>query len=172
MKIIFLDIDGVLNNTSTTDKIGRYRGLEDSLIQRFNRIIEAVPETKIVISSSWRRFHTLPELTEILRSRGLKGDIIGTTPTGRTDRPWMMDTYYVPRGHEIREYLQNCLDTIDTFVILDDMDEGMKIGGNDPYSNLYPNFVQTSEERNYNLEGDYGGLQDRHVEEAIRILRT
>lgn len=52
MSIIFLDIDGVLNDH--TKLPSGYCGIQLPQAQRFNRILAAVPEAKIVISSAWR----------------------------------------------------------------------------------------------------------------------
>ena len=53
MNIIFLDIDGVLNSKSGTTNIEKF-GLDDKLISNLKFILHSVPDTKIVISSSWR----------------------------------------------------------------------------------------------------------------------
>lgn len=62
-KLLFLDIDGVLNWAKTEDRLDGYVGLCKDRIARFNRIIEAVPDVKIVVSSTWRHMHTPSHLT-------------------------------------------------------------------------------------------------------------
>lgn len=52
MKVIFLDIDGVLNDHTQMEN--HYCGTKYECVQQFNRILDAVPEAKIVISSAWR----------------------------------------------------------------------------------------------------------------------
>ncbi len=50
--VIFLDIDGVLNNHLQMEN--HYCGTKYECVQQFNRILDAIPEAKIVISSAWR----------------------------------------------------------------------------------------------------------------------
>ncbi len=56
-KIIFLDIDGVLNNRETLRKVQRSSDMIDPyLVLLVNRIVEATG-ADIVLSSSWRHGH-------------------------------------------------------------------------------------------------------------------
>jgi hypothetical protein len=55
MKVLFLDIDGVVNCTATSRR--RVRGLmpiEPRLARIVQGIAQAIPDLKIVLSSSWR----------------------------------------------------------------------------------------------------------------------
>jgi hypothetical protein len=52
MKIIFLDIDGVLNRHILQNN--GYCGIEQPHVQALNYILAKVPEAKIVVSSAWR----------------------------------------------------------------------------------------------------------------------
>ena len=177
MKVIFLDVDGVLNYDGTTDRIDGFIGFDPELINNFNKIIEAVPEAKIVISSSWRKpfafmtaYSDFNGLKKLFADRGLKGEIIGHTPIYWHDKP---------RGDEIRDWIENYTGTLDRFVILDDDTSGMAGGeyeryegidddGEDSYTlitemDLRPNHVVTS--------WSNGGLTMTHVEKAIKILK-
>lgn len=185
MKIIFLDIDGVLNWSGTEDRIDGYIGWCDKRIARFNRIIEAHPDAKIVISSSWRvptsdmkAYTTFDGLKELLAKRGLKGEIIGRTP------------YFfsgMSRGGEIRRWIEEQPEKPSAFVVLDDDTYGMApfVGetfkGYDPLTaeevwvptnelDLRPHHVVTDWTGDPDFEGEEGGLQDRHIDLAIRIL--
>lgn len=126
MKIIFLDIDGVLNNDDTTDKIDGFTGLHPPLIANFNKIIEAHPDAKIVISSTWRKclpflkaYTNFEELKALLAARGLKGEIIDHTPIKMS---------YLSRGAEIKMWLDDRAKElgVDQYVALDDDTEGME----------------------------------------------
>lgn len=128
MKIIFLDVDGVLNNSETTDRIDGFTGLDPLLIANFNRITAAVPDAKIVISSTWRKalpfmkaYTDFDGLKRLLAERGLKGEIIGHTP---------INFSYVTRGGEIRMWLESAeakaVAPITDFVVIDDDAEGMR----------------------------------------------
>lgn len=125
MNIIFLDIDGVLNSKSGTN-ISEKFGLDDKLIANLKHIIDSVPNTKIVISSTWRAFeydelHTSAEipwrtiLTHKLGFTNISDVIIG-------DTPFFMDNDKNRRGREIKHWLdENRIDKkVNQFVIIDD----------------------------------------------------
>ncbi len=126
MKIIFLDIDGVLNNDDTTDKVDGFTGLHPPLIANFNKIIDAHPDAKIVISSTWRKclpflkaYTNFEELKKLLADRGLKGEIIDHTPIKMS---------YISRGGEISMWLDDNAKKlgVDQYVALDDDTHGME----------------------------------------------
>lgn len=156
MKVIFLDIDGVLNCRTTQDRIEGYVGLCAERIARLNRITAAHPDAKIVISSTWRHaYHG--DLRQLLKERGVTTEVIGQTPVKFS---------YVPRGGEIRMWLDDRRDDFPDekleYVVLDDDTDGMR--GYPPHSvDLRPRHVVT-------IWDDNGGLQDEHVEKAIAIL--
>lgn len=52
MKLLFLDIDGVLNDHSRFPN--RYSGIHADKVQRLNRILAELPDLQIVLSSAWR----------------------------------------------------------------------------------------------------------------------
>lgn len=119
MKVIFLDIDGVLNNAQTEDRFMGFVGLDKTLIENFNHITDVVDDVKIVISSTWRRVFEyrfpgsgLVNLVSLLRERGLRGEIVGATPILSRSR-----------GQEIRAWLSQHPE-VEDYVILDDIDEG------------------------------------------------
>jgi hypothetical protein len=115
MKVIFLDIDGVLNNTSCCGSRPVHKRFAKGCIEAFNEIVAAT-EADIVISSTWRICHSLDNLIDILRSIGIKGNIIGKTPIIRYSG--------AQRGDEILRWLdresEEICKKINTFVILDD----------------------------------------------------
>ena len=74
--IIFLDIDGVLNNQTTGQ-------IDKDCVMALNYFVEKIGGADIVISSSWRLTHTLPTLKSILKS--VRADIIGVTPDKRVE---------------------------------------------------------------------------------------
>ena len=105
MKIIFLDIDGVLvTRDSLTrwgqmqDKVRGYTMLDPAPIKLLNDIIEKTG-AKIVISSSWRIGRTVEDLKKELKAGGLNtSTIIGMTPILHTGRgseinAWIDDRY-------------------------------------------------------------------------------
>ena len=95
MKVIFLDVDGVLNSDEYFDKI-RNKLLKQAVIQT---------GAKVVLSSSWRHTKNGEQLKELLA----KFEIY----TDRT--PYLQNK----RGIEIKQWLINN-ENIEDFVILDD----------------------------------------------------
>lgn len=112
LKLIFLDIDGVMNSYSSelSDK-HESLAFDIGAVENLKYILEET-EAKIVVSSTWR----IGETIETLRNRifshyGLESFIIGTTPSYNE----------TPRGLEIADYLANIYNLpIESFVILDD----------------------------------------------------
>lgn len=151
-KIIFLDIDGVLNSA----RYDRQRGEKDGNIDesRLALLSELVKETsaEIVLSSTWRKHwdnddsasdDTGKELNRVFEKYGLK--ISDKTPVFKKD----------DRPKEIREWIKEHFEEIERFVIIDDT-----FGG---FEELEPNLVKT----------DFGigrGLEIRHIEKAKEIL--
>ena len=151
-KIIFLDIDGVLNSV----KYDRLRTESDGNIDvtRLVLLKELVDYSNadIVLSSTWRK-HWDPdadkcdaignELNETFRKFGLS--IFGKTPY----------IGYCDRSVEIKAWLDAHTGVYDSFVILDDM-----LGG---WGELAPFLVKT--------DSYIGrGLERSHIEKAKTIL--
>jgi hypothetical protein len=117
MRVVFLDIDGVLATSST---IRLPRGshfasqFDDTCVKRFNRLV-ADNDLQIVISSSWRVGRTVDTLQDILDDRGVVGNVIGKTGNADDD---FVDTH-PQRGFLIQRYLDDN-PGITSFVILDD----------------------------------------------------
>lgn len=127
MKVIFLDVDGVLNSEewmkSRRDKYSmddihtQYPFYEFSpdLVANLNKITDATG-AKIVVSSTWRLGRTVEQLIELLKSVGVTGEVIdktdhmgapsklGSTITG--EKPTEKMGYTIPRGCEIAHWLK------------------------------------------------------------------
>lgn len=78
MKILFLDIDGVLNSAQVLADRGRHDAIDRDMVEQINRVT-ATTGCKIVVSSSWRFLWPLSELKQVLRSHGLHDVIIDAT---------------------------------------------------------------------------------------------
>lgn len=137
MRVLFLDIDGVLNNPGTYSVAAPWRREPDELIRvpvdpvcmaRLNRLV-AETDAKIVISSSWRLFTRFEDLGPALKRYGLVADVIGETPDLVNDPVWLeawrtregapFAYERIERGMEIGEWLQGHPE-VTTFAILDD----------------------------------------------------
>ena len=165
MKLIFLDIDGVLNSFEKhadptvkhcewcPEKMAAFGiSLEvfPEFLNRVNRIIEET-QAKVVLSSSWRIGY-LADYADViihLHNHGFKGFIVGRTP-------WLDENEDAlpTRGEEIQAWFdQHPKEQIESFVVLDDNPLGD--------SKWDPNFVRT----NHKI-----GIQELDVEKAIEIL--
>jgi hypothetical protein len=156
--ILFLDIDGVLNDNDTLPNpnhplcesyMKSMSWVCPKRIEQLNKICEQVPDLYVVLSSSWRVMG-IEVVQSILKDSGYIGNIHNET---------VMQFSFVPRDYEIMLWLDNhlgteCIHGGTNFVILDDaIIENV---------NLKPHHVQTSME--------IGGFSDEHVNTAISIL--
>ena len=121
MKVIFLDIDGVLNsdewyNKKDINALGKSPDddIDDDALGMLINYIEK-HNIKVVISSSWRcnsltstlKFFSKTKLSKLCPY------IVGVTPYGGV---------FVSRGQEIDLYINSCKDTIEEYAIIDDED--------------------------------------------------
>lgn len=108
MRIIFLDVDGVLNTAASFER--RHGDVVDpACVARFNRLIDETG-ARVVLSSTWRLargFRT------VLRDLGVRANIVDRTPYFTDGRR---------RGHEIAAWLA-ANPGVTSYVILDDEDD-------------------------------------------------
>lgn len=72
MKVLFLDIDGVLNRDGTRERIGGYVGLDKKLVDKLLGWLASHPEVQLVLSSTWRLDGPLSvDLKAYLRESGI-----------------------------------------------------------------------------------------------------
>lgn len=116
MKVLFLDFDGVLNSAASFlwEKRKKTLRIQDTLspicASNLQFILERDRDIKVVISSTWRRIHTLVELKNVLDKYGVfDAKIISQTPM-------YMDSH---RGREIRAWLDDN-PNVTKYAILDD----------------------------------------------------
>lgn len=79
MKVLFLDIDGVLNCGATFEGKHRCDVIDRDMVQEINRVIQAT-DCNVVISSSWRLAWPMGELKARLRQEGMIDRVIDKTP--------------------------------------------------------------------------------------------
>lgn len=161
MKIVFLDVDGVLNSEKTCDYWHELTGengfggffhadkepLEKSdtkwgedLVARIRRIVNTT-EAKIVMSSTWRKYYSIEKFKEMFQLYGWDAPVIDKTPSGRD------------RGSEINVWLKN--NPVENYVIIDDVDQFLV--------EQRPHYVQTD---------IMTGITETNVEKAIKILNN
>lgn len=185
-KILFLDLDGVVNshdfllgkhNANKNHEIlpptkkerafakklrKHYKGSVEMTINWVVRDLRQVDPKAIallerflkesgagvVISSSWRKGHSIPALQGILTYHGFTGTILDVTPE---DVPIPAGFTKYERGHEIQAWL-DLNPEVTNFVILDD-DSDM--------AHLHDHFVKTKFKT---------GLTEANVEAALRLI--
>lgn len=159
MKVIFLDVDGVLNS----EKFYRKRGAPDyrfedepeyplcefdpEAVELLNKIIEETG-AKIVVSSTWRIGRTVGELIRLFREVGIEGYVIDRTGVLRDRKEYEK----VVRGTEIKTWLDQ-FPEVESYIIIDD--------DNDMLPEQQKNFIKTS---------FWVGLTPELVEKSIKIL--
>ena len=119
MKIIFLDIDGVVNCISTKERFNGLIGVEQEKITLVKQIVEAT-DAKIVLSSTWRldwlwfnegkpvNLNSFNYLKKEFAKQGL--EFFDVTPSHKDS--W--------RAREIQEWLDTTTEKIDGYVVIDD----------------------------------------------------
>ena len=149
MKIVFLDIDGVLNSAEYDLSRGEKDGnIDITRLPLIKRIVENTG-AKIVLSSSWRKLWEADKT--LCSAEGLEIDnAFSSAGLEIFDKTPIMGL----RSQEIACWLENHPET-ERFVILDDMLFG--------WGELSDYLVRT--------DGAVGrGLENQHVERAIEIL--
>ena len=161
-KIIFLDIDGVLNMLSKqSDQYGAL--FEKRYVDNLAEIVEKTG-AKIVISSSWRTLG-IEHMRNMWKHRNLPGEIVDITPdladfklVGET-KLWVSPE----RGKEINAWLDK--NPTKDFIILDDEESFSD-------ENLKDRFLKTSGNI-FDKDSYMGfGLINSIKEKAIKILNN
>lgn len=164
MNVIFLDFDGVITTVYSSSKLDR------TSLDLLDIIVKEC-DAYIVISSSWRRFTLEDTINDITDKSDYFVDnvefpnidrVIGVTSRMYAFKYGINDLtnnnkqrhYGLPRGVEIKRYLEEHSE-IENYVILDD-DEDMLLEQKD-------HFIKTC---------GYKGLTLFDVERAIKILKN
>jgi len=103
MKIIFLDIDGVLNRQ---DGLNGPDHIDKDMVANINKIISSTG-AKVVITSTWRCSMSQDQIQDHLNKFGFIGNIIDMT-----------DDNNKSRFNQISDWLDS--NTVSDFIILDD----------------------------------------------------
>lgn len=83
MKILFLDIDGVLNNSKTKEKCLGFTGVDKVLAKRLSTWLHNRPDIQVVLSSTWR---TDPRMWYAIKAEGIDWDEITDEYNGRSQQ--------------------------------------------------------------------------------------
>ena len=166
MRIVFLDIDGVLNYTkwyaddrNPGNLYGREGDIDPLCAERVMRICN-LAGAKVVVSSDWRM--NWEGTRKRLKRMGLDENyVVDKTPEFIWSRPdgddfineLKNDVYEYTRGAEIDEWLKR--NSAERYVIVDDRTD----------------FTE-EQKRSFVHVNPYEGLTDKDVELAIKILRN
>lgn len=185
MKIIFLDIDGVLNGYGWFEhfivdnlfRICRFLGFAKEFkdhydlfgirlryVRNLKRIINKT-KAKVVLSSSWKFGWYKPYEDCSERMKALKRaftkyniEVVGITPYDLCST----------RGEEINKYLKEHYEDITSFVIIDDEDFDI--------NEYFPdNIIKTRNHRIDDIKGRWQentGLKRRYIKPAVKILNN
>lgn len=154
MKIVFLDVDGVLNSQRIANRIGWGGHFDESeeathdnvkwgqsLVDNLKEIVQKTG-AQIVISSTWRKFFSIQKFKDMFAVYNFNdAPVIDKTPGG-----------YANRGLEINRWLADN-PSVTGYVILDDYPDFL------PEQNVF--YVETDPEI---------GLTEQDRDRAIQIL--
>jgi hypothetical protein len=128
MKVVFLDIDGVLNDSDFLKPLDRELrektpeiDIDPLRVELVNNICERTGAV-IVLSTTWRELYpegdaNKPSCRSLLIKQGLRASIIGETPR----------TFSAHRAHEISMWLDD--NDVESYVVIDD-DDTIEVFGN------------------------------------------
>ena len=120
MKVVFLDIDGVLNDASSRTRCGGYRGIDDGKTKNLAKIIQQTG-AKIVLVSTWKEgWEKVYKERQGILANYLDGKMKkqGIAVFDKTQDYDTENALYLSRGEGILLYLSK--NKVDKFVILDD----------------------------------------------------
>ena len=158
LKLIFLDVDGVLNCSTTKDDCCGFKGIEDEKVNLLKQIVDAT-DAKIVLVSSWKNYwykepYLKEKQDEFANYLDAKLAKQGLTIIDKTN-----DFESFNRGDGINIFLENLKLlglNVGSFIIFDDEMFDYK------YTKLTKHLIQTG------YTG--GGLLPKHVTRAIEKL--
>lgn len=160
MRVIFLDIDGVLNSKEFFKNRQPTQGLneiDEEKVKLLQQIVQAT-NAKIVLTSTWRIYDKADKVYQHLVDVLAKYDLSIFDCT-----PWINEN----RPHEIAVWLSmwNALRDVHKhifgFVSLDD----------DFTAKQYARYGMQHQLIKTTFYGEHGGLQPEHVQQAIDILK-
>lgn len=169
MRILFLDIDGVLNDAKHYEQFEEWpdpdeeieKHLSETLCANLKIVLDRT-ECKVVLSSDWRKHFDLEEMHKMLLDKGVDVPFIGKTlDLSSWEGLTPHKGNWVPRHLEIRRWLNDHQEEfgVTQYAIVDD----------NPEANIPNHFVQTHEGNQWE---PVGGLREEHVERLVEILTS
>lgn len=151
MKLIFLDIDGVLNCMGSKSRCEGFIGIDDDKVKRLKQIIDSI-DAKIVLTSTWRK-----HWNKNSDSNDYSGNYMNRKFKKQNLK--IMDKIEydgVHRGKGIIDYLNNFHTDIENWIVLDD--------------EYFPDYKELGILDHMVKTEFIKGLQERHVDLAIELL--
>lgn len=160
MRVIFLDIDGVLNSKEFFQNRQPTQGLneiDEEKVKLLQQIVQAT-NAKIVLTSTWRVYDKTDKVYQYLVDTLAKYDlsIFDCTPWINENRPKEITTWL-----SIWNSFKDVHEHVFGFVSLDD----------DFSHKQYAKFHLQNHLLKTTFYGKHGGLQPEHVQQAIDILK-
>lgn len=184
MRILFLDIDGVLNHTKTKHTINDVN-LDRECIENLNYVLDHAPDTIIVLCSAWRTQETLFQNQKDLVRHGFRYRLHSETPVlrniplleaqfNRFKRSGILGELDFPVAREFEIYsfidqqlLSDNLNLDDgiNLCIVDDM--VVEAGTTPRFPSYYGTFFSNHAVKTKEL---YGGLTRERADKCIELL--
>lgn len=157
MKVIFLDIDGVLNEEKSRSRCCGYKGIDDKKVGNLASIVKTTG-AEIVLVSTWKEYWQKTDKAH----QGMMANYLdkklkkqGLTVLDKTENLDRTSRQYLSRGEGILLFLST--HGVEKYVILDDYQFDYDGCG------LTENYVKTDNEN--------GGLTEELALQAISILK-
>lgn len=153
MKVVFLDVDGVLNYKGCTSYYGGIYFVADEKLELLEKIIDAT-NAEIVLTSTWRQGAS--DMINGIQSfeANLYEELVNALEMHNLEIWDCTGAEEESRGEEIQSWISRQDVPLESFVILDDMCD-------EEFGGLKDWLLQTDAEE---------GLQPYHVNMAIQIL--
>lgn len=153
MKVIFLDVDGVLNCVDSTSDICGYVGIENTKVKLLRRIVEETG-AEIVLVSTWKDGWSRTD-------KDKKQDVFADFLDRELEKESLVildktEDDGILRGEGILAWMNGR--DVESFVILDDKRYDYRNCGLSPYH------IKTE------FYDEDGGLNEEHVVRAIEVL--
>lgn len=156
MKILFLDFDGIVNNSDPNTCIERIPNtieyFNPDLARHVNNLVINF-NFKIVISSAWRRGKTFKQLEYLLSYMNIQVDLVGVTTTDyleSSSNPSLPNN----RALQITKWLKETKLKVNDYLILDDSCD-----------------VTFNHNGNYFLVDNTVGFNYKHYKDCINFLK-
>lgn len=150
-KVIFLDVDGVLNDKNTKSRCQGYIGIDSKKVKLLAKLVNETGAT-IILSSSWKHYwNKNPEYCDrfgIYLNKKLQQENLIIADKTYDKKKWR-------RGEGIKKFIEQ--HDIKNFIVLDD-----EIYDFYEYESIYKNWIET--------DYDKGGITEEQIELAIRKL--